>query len=62
MKRFMLFGMWQYYPRGGMKDFIDSFDTEEEAIAEIKNHSCDKYHICDIEENRIVYTKYSDDE
>lgn len=33
-KRFLLFGFDTYYPSGGMGDLIDSFDTEEEALAE----------------------------
>ncbi len=31
MKRFLLFSGPQYYPGGGWDDFIDSFDSLEEA-------------------------------
>ena len=31
MKRFLVFGGEDYYPHGGWGDFIDSFDTIEEA-------------------------------
>jgi hypothetical protein len=32
MRRYALFAGSVFYPRGGMNDFIDSFDTREEAI------------------------------
>lgn len=31
MKRFFVFGGSLYYPRGGMWDFMESFDIEDEA-------------------------------
>ena len=34
MKRFFLFQMTSYYPAGGMSDFVDDFETLEEAKAE----------------------------
>ena len=33
MKRYWLFVYSQYYPRGGMEDFVDSFDSVEECKA-----------------------------
>lgn len=33
MKRFLLFGFDDYYPYGGMKDFIMDFDTMNEVVA-----------------------------
>ena len=33
MKQFLLFGYDTYYPSGGMRDFKESYDTEEEASA-----------------------------
>ena len=36
MKQYLVFGYYGFYPRGGMNDFIDSFDTEEEAYTRIK--------------------------
>lgn len=35
MKRYLAFAGSTYYPSGGMNDFIGSFDTVDEAIAEI---------------------------
>jgi len=32
MKRFLVFAGANYYPRGGWKDFLDSFDTKEESL------------------------------
>lgn len=37
IKRFMVFGGLQYYPRGGWDDFLDSFDNVEEAKAFAEN-------------------------
>jgi hypothetical protein len=42
MKRFWLFQGERYYPTGGMRDFIDSFDTQEEAISHAKEHAVEK--------------------
>ena len=36
MKRFAVFGFDDYYPYGGMGDFMKSFDTEEQAKEFIK--------------------------
>lgn len=36
MKRFMLFAGMHYYPAGGWDDFVDSFDTVEDAVAHPK--------------------------
>lgn len=57
MKRYLVFGFDQYYPAGGMNDFIEAFDKEEEIDEyfiqkrkEKGNHfsSCDHYHVLDI--------------
>lgn len=32
MKQFLLFAGPRYYPGGGWQDFVDSFDTLEEAV------------------------------
>lgn len=37
MKTFLLFFSQQYYPKGGMNDFIKDFDTLDEAIQHGKN-------------------------
>lgn len=33
MKKYLLFAFGQYYPRGGLRDLVGSFDTLEEAAA-----------------------------
>ncbi len=33
-KRFLLFVCRPFYPKGGARDFVGSFDTEKEAMAE----------------------------
>ncbi len=37
MKRFILFFTQQYYPKGGMNDFINDFDSADDAIQAGKN-------------------------
>lgn len=36
MKRYLLFAGRRYYPVGGWGDFIDSFDTEEDAAEHVR--------------------------
>lgn len=38
MKRFALFAGDHYYPDGGWLDFVDSFDTAEEALKFVVEH------------------------
>lgn len=59
-KHFFLFAGASYYPGGGMRDFIDSFETLEAADEYVKENNHDRdsysyhgrkwdwYHICDI--------------
>jgi hypothetical protein len=52
MKRFILFGGDNYYPAGGAKDLIDSFDTEEEVNNYISSEfdkatGLEQYDMCD---------------
>ena len=58
VKCFMLFAGDRYYPSPGMQDFIDSFDTLDEA----KNHAIglksDWVQIFDVENNKIVFENY----
>lgn len=35
MKRYLVFGINQYYPAGGLDDVEESFDTVEEAVPEL---------------------------
>lgn len=37
MKRYLLFGGEWYYPSGGWGDFVDSFDTKEQAFEVAKS-------------------------
>ncbi len=37
MKRYMLFAGYEYYPSGGMGDFVGYFDTMSEAVQHIQN-------------------------
>jgi len=63
MKRYMLFGYWKYYPSGGMHDFIDSFDTIDEAWQRILDNPehHDIHHIYDLHEERFYLTKKSEE-
>ncbi len=42
MKKYWVFGFDQYYPSGGMGDFIDSFEVESDA-EKCKNDNKNKY-------------------
>lgn len=46
-KRFLVFGIYRYYPSGGMDDLNDSFETVEEAVKHTKE-IFDKYDSVDI--------------
>ena len=53
MKRYLLFAGDYHYPNGGWSDFVDSFDSVEEAQDHL-NHSKDSYlvdwaHVVDTE-------------
>lgn len=65
MKRFITFTGNTYYPSGGANDFLDSFDTADEAILEGKKacgEDCtiDWWHVYDTEENKIIYPDGTD--
>ena|SRR5262245_283771 len=57
MKRFLLFASADYYPDGGWKDFVDSFDDLAAAKAAGDNPSQlrDWWHIVDSKKGTIVY-------
>jgi hypothetical protein len=64
MKRYWLFYYDAYYPLGGMDDFIESFDSLEEAIDYSKNleisPSDSYYQVFDSHINEIVsHGKYA---
>lgn len=68
MKRFLLFGGDQYHPSGGWLDFIDSFDTEQEAVDHVStnnleesSHRAEWYQIVDVAIGQVVQDGGFDD-
>ena len=63
MKRFLLFSFPEYYPSGGFEDFVECFDTIEEAKCYYASDKVDYYkeicHIYDLELKKIVYKNYN---
>ena len=47
MKKYMLFGGDQYYPLGGMSDFIDSYDDTEKLLEHVRSEQFDWWHVLD---------------
>ena len=60
MKRYWLFQFDEYYPRGGINDFVESFDSIQDALEcskKVKNEfGGESYHIFDSEKNEIIET------
>jgi hypothetical protein len=56
LKRFLLFAGVAYYPMGGWEDFIDSFDTLEEAVAcgKLRQQRREWWHVVDLEKGEVV--------
>jgi len=56
MKNFLVFTGFNYYPSGGWNDFWASFDTYEEALAELKKEprNRDWFQIVDMENTRVT--------
>lgn len=65
MKRFALFEFDTYYPGGGWCDYVDSFETVEEAVAYYKlprprdgrktwDSTSDHFQIVDLETGSVV--------
>lgn len=58
MKRYALFVGSRYYPSGGWRDFVGSFDTiveaREAAWPRRRHETMGWYHIADTEQGRIV--------
>lgn len=50
VKQYLLFGFEQYYPAGGADDFVQAFDTVEEAaeFMEKNPNMYDYYNILDL--------------
>lgn len=56
VKRFMVFGNESYYPSGGWGDFVNSFDTLEEAITCADDFMMKKHpEIVDLETGQDIY-------
>lgn len=51
MKRYMLFAGDSYYAKGGMQDFIGTYDTLAEAL--LKSEGCWEY--CSVQEKEFWY-------
>ncbi|HEX3797234.1 MAG TPA: hypothetical protein VH413_00930 [Verrucomicrobiae bacterium] len=54
MKRFLLFTYYVGRPLGGVKDFLDSFDSVEEALDNILEESMRYYQVVDAETMETV--------
>ncbi len=63
MKKFLLFGWYDYEASGGFNDLVNSYDKVDEAIAEAlqcKDTGSDKYesaHVVDAATLQIVWVK-----
>lgn len=54
IKRFMVFEYLSYYPAGGLGDWMESFDSKEEAIEYAKKTTYDNTDIFDRIEGIII--------
>jgi hypothetical protein len=61
-KRFLVFGFDPYYPTGGMRDLEFSFDTLQEASANLDKVEYQHIQIYDRIEGVIVYRNTTDGE
>lgn len=55
VKRYIVFGSAAYYPSGGWGDFVNSFDTEAEAIICADNLKGLHPEIIDLETGEDIY-------
>jgi hypothetical protein len=51
---FFLFAGDQYYPSGGMNDFIDQFDNIDDAIGIARSGKYDWYNIATVQNGELV--------
>ena len=58
MKKYLLFGYEDFYPEGGVHDFVDSFDSIDEAKAYTDEDRKDRYQIVDRDTMKILWTAY----
>lgn len=57
MKQYLLFGFDQYYPSGGWNDFLDSFDSVEEATMDCHKYGDHEYYqIVDSQTGDVVWS------
>ena len=54
MKKYMLFGGWEYYPAGGWADFLGDYDTLEEAVQGVQDLNGEWFGIVDSESKEYV--------
>jgi len=57
MKRFMIFAGENYYPSGGMNDFVGEFDTISQCIIRLSKRRADWWNILDTQ-TKQVYNNY----
>lgn len=59
MKKYLIFGGDQYYPRGGWSDFIKDFETLESALDYIArlDSSVDWIHIVNTSSGRVEWER-----
>lgn len=56
MRRFLLFAFDHYYPSGGLRDVVNSYDTLEEAIDDVSRFGKpDEMYILDRELWKVVH-------
>lgn len=55
MKRYALFSFYGYYPRGGMSDLYNTYDTPEEAFEAAKGLSSDYREVFDMTTGEQVH-------
>lgn len=55
MKRYLLFAGDDYYPQGGMSDFVDSFNTPQEAYDSYAPKYNAWYQIVDYQTLEVIY-------
>jgi len=54
VKRFLLFGGDAHCAEGGWNDFVDSFDSQEKAIASLRDGKLDWWHVVDTQTGEKV--------
>ena len=63
MKRYWLFAGHNYYPSGGMEDFVGDFDSQKDAkhsvLPEIKRSAYHWAHVYDTETREIVWKEFT---